>query len=133
MYPSASRRWIARPDQVRVPDRLISPRQPPSESSNRNLSGFGPGFMLYRLFPDGPNRTTVALVMNIDPIFEAVGTSMPYNIWLSLAEDADPVAVQAAVSELGFPLLEWRDPEVAMDVARAAPSRRGAESGATAG
>ena len=26
---------------------------------------------------------------------------------------------------MGFPVLEWQDPEIALDVARSAPSRRG--------
>lgn len=39
---------------------------PPQAVHMRSINGFGPGFMLFRLYPDGPNTTTVALAMNID-------------------------------------------------------------------
>lgn len=39
---------------------------PPHAVHMRSINGFGPGFMLFRLYPDGPSSTTVALAMNID-------------------------------------------------------------------
>lgn len=32
----------------------------------RSMSGFGPGFILYRLYPNGPNETTITISMNMD-------------------------------------------------------------------
>ncbi len=63
------------------------------------------------------------LIANMDPIFELVGTELPHDIWLSLSSEAD--AVQTQVRELDYPVLEWRDPDSALAVAKAAPSRRG--------
>ncbi|MBC7809937.1 MAG: ABC transporter permease [Burkholderiales bacterium] len=62
---------------------------------------------------------------NLDPLFEMVGTELPHDIWLSLAPDADRAEVQQGVAALGFPVLEWRDPQVELREAMAAPSRRG--------
>ncbi|MAS33349.1 MAG: hypothetical protein CL610_05045 [Anaerolineaceae bacterium] len=64
-------------------------------------------------------------VTNIDPIFELTGTVLPHNVWLSTEAGADRAAVQSAVQEIGFPVLEWQDPEIALDIAQASPSRRG--------
>lgn len=64
-------------------------------------------------------------VTNIDPLFELVGTVLPHNVWLSLDPDADAQAVRQAVREIGFPVLEWQDPQTALAAAQASPSRRG--------
>lgn len=64
-------------------------------------------------------------IMNIDPIFEAVGTPLPYDVWMSLKSGADPELVSARVAEIGFPVLRWVDPEEELRIAQAAPSRRG--------
>ncbi len=65
------------------------------------------------------------VVMNIDPIFEAVGTQLPHDVWLSLEPDADLPAIQAAIRDLNFPVLQWRDPETLLQIAQSSPSRRG--------
>jgi putative ABC transport system permease protein len=65
------------------------------------------------------------LITNIDPIFETVGTELPHDVWLSLQPTADPQAVRTAVNELGFPVLQWRDPDTLLQAAQGAPSRRG--------
>lgn len=71
-----------------------------------------------------PNNGFFA-VTNIDPIFEAIGTELPYDVWLGVTSDAEPDIIQEQVSELGFPVLEWRNPEEALREAQASPSRRG--------
>lgn len=65
------------------------------------------------------------VLTNLDPIFELVGTELPHNFWLRLLPNADLTAIQEAVQEMGYPVLEWRDPQTALDTARAAPARRG--------
>ncbi len=65
------------------------------------------------------------LVTNIDPIFEMVGTELPYDVWLGLTAEADPEIVRQQVREMGFPVLDWQDPQQALAAAQAAPSRRG--------
>ncbi|HLY28618.1 MAG TPA: hypothetical protein VKQ72_19885 [Aggregatilineales bacterium] len=65
------------------------------------------------------------LIANIDPIWEAVGTELPFDIWISLKPGADQSAVETAVKEKGFPVLEWQDPAQALHDAETAPSRRG--------
>lgn len=76
-------------------------------------------------FPTLDPRTKAFMLTTIEPIWEAVGTELPHDVWLSLDPAADRVAVQAAARELGFAILEWRDPQVALKVALASPSRRG--------
>jgi putative ABC transport system permease protein len=76
-------------------------------------------------FPTLDPRQQFFLITNLDPIFEAVGSPLPYDVWLALQPGADPAAVQAAVRQMDFPMLEWRDPASELAAARAAPSRRG--------
>ncbi|MEP7293470.1 MAG: hypothetical protein ABI835_16920, partial [Chloroflexota bacterium] len=64
-------------------------------------------------------------ITNIDPIFELVGTPLPYDYWLSITAGTDVESVRAQARELGFPVLEWRDPATALREAIASPSRRG--------
>jgi putative ABC transport system permease protein len=71
-----------------------------------------------------PSRGFFA-VTNLDPIFEAVGTQLPHDYWISLEANADPQVVRQEAARLGYPILEWRDPEIALKAAQAAPSRRG--------
>ncbi|NDJ74839.1 MAG: hypothetical protein GYB65_01155, partial [Chloroflexi bacterium] len=81
------------------------------------------GFVDY--FPTLDPRESFFAITNIDPIFELVGTELPHNIWLRLETDADGDAVLANVQELGFPVLEWLDPQELIVEAQADPTRRG--------
>jgi putative ABC transport system permease protein len=65
------------------------------------------------------------LLTNIDPIFETVGTNLPYDLWLSLKPGADIAQIRKDVSALGYPIIDWLDPQVALRAAQAEPSRRG--------
>ncbi|MCC6801559.1 MAG: hypothetical protein IT319_01645 [Anaerolineae bacterium] len=65
------------------------------------------------------------LIGTLEPIFEMVGTTLPYDLWLELAPGADVNAIHQQALALGYPILEWKDPQTALDAARAAPSRRG--------
>jgi putative ABC transport system permease protein len=76
-------------------------------------------------FPTLDPRASFFLIANLQPIFETVGTELPYDVWLGLEPDADIEVVKQQAREKGFPVLEWRDPQSALDEARAAPSRRG--------
>ncbi len=80
---------------------------------------------LLDFFPTLDPRDGFFLVMNLDPLLEAAGTSLPHNVWLSLAPDADVTTVRNDISALGFPILEWRNPATALLEAQAQPSRRG--------
>ncbi|MDX1995033.1 MAG: FtsX-like permease family protein [bacterium] len=62
---------------------------------------------------------------NLDPIFELVGTELPHDVWLGLEPGADLDAIREAVRELGFPVLEWRDPASELAAEQAEPDRRG--------
>jgi putative ABC transport system permease protein len=81
------------------------------------------GFLNY--FPTLTPGDKFFMVGNIEPIWETVGTELPHDIWLSLKPDADIQAVKQAVSEKGFPIIEWKDPVAALHDAQTAPSRRG--------
>jgi len=71
-----------------------------------------------------PNEGFFA-IGNLDPIFELVGTELPHNVWLRLTPGADSEAVQAQVRELGFPVLEWLEPQALIYEAQIDPTRRG--------
>ena len=64
-------------------------------------------------------------ITNLDPIFELVGTQLPHDLWLSLDPAADRATLKQDVAALGYPVLDWRDPQVALQAAMSAPSRRG--------
>jgi putative ABC transport system permease protein len=77
------------------------------------------------LFPTlNPNNGFFAIT-NIDPIFELVGTPLPYDYWLRIEPGTAVESIRARARELGFPVIEWRDPETALRQAIASPSRRG--------
>ncbi len=80
---------------------------------------------LVEYFPTLNPNTGFFLITNIDPIFELVGTELPHDIWLSLKPGADSEAIRQEVREIGFPVLQWLDPQTALKEAQAAPSRRG--------
>jgi putative ABC transport system permease protein len=65
------------------------------------------------------------IITNIDPLFELVGTTLPYDVWLSLEPDADRNVVYSAIQALNFPILEWQDPATELIIAQAEPARRG--------
>ncbi|NLX11098.1 MAG: hypothetical protein GXY36_15735 [Chloroflexi bacterium] len=65
------------------------------------------------------------LITNLDPIFELVGTELPHNVWLRLEPGADGDAVREQVRALGFPVLDWLDPQEQIAAAQADPTRRG--------
>ncbi|MCB9454136.1 MAG: hypothetical protein H6672_22110 [Anaerolineaceae bacterium] len=64
-------------------------------------------------------------ITNLQPIFETVGTELPYDIWMRLTPGADVDTIRQQVYALGYPVLRWLDPEAALRTAEAAPSRRG--------
>jgi putative ABC transport system permease protein len=76
-------------------------------------------------FPTLDAREGFFLIGTLEPIFETVGTTLPYDLWLKLAPNADVDAIHDQVLALGYPILEWQDPQSALEAAQAAPSRRG--------
>ncbi len=76
-------------------------------------------------FPTLDPRQGFFMITSLDPIFELVGTELPHNIWLSLRPGADDQAVLAQVKALGFPVLDWLDPQTLIAEAQADPTRRG--------
>ncbi|MCB9455166.1 MAG: hypothetical protein H6671_04165 [Anaerolineaceae bacterium] len=76
-------------------------------------------------FPTLDPNTGFFAITNLQPVFEAVGTELPYDIWMRLDSGADVAAVRQQVYALGYPVLRWLDPEAALREAQAAPSRRG--------
>ncbi|MBN1287206.1 MAG: ABC transporter permease [Anaerolineae bacterium] len=76
-------------------------------------------------FPTLDPRNGFFAIGNLDPVFEAVGTNLPFNIWLALTGEVSPEIVHQEAQAMGFPVLEWRDPATALREARSAPSRRG--------
>ncbi len=76
-------------------------------------------------FPTLDPTKNFFLITNIDPIWEAVGTDLPHDIWISLAPGTDRAKIAEQVREKGYPVIEWLDPQVALHEAMTAPTRRG--------
>ena len=76
-------------------------------------------------FPTLDPRSGFFAITNIDPLFELVGTNLPYNVWLSTTPGTDLAAVRQQIQVLNFPVLQWRDPGSALAQAQAEPARRG--------
>ena len=76
-------------------------------------------------FPTQDPREGFFAIGNIEPIFEMVGTELPHNIWLNVANDTDFEQLEADVRELGYPIYEWKNPQVQLFEAQTEPSRRG--------
>jgi putative ABC transport system permease protein len=72
-----------------------------------------------------PREHAFFLITNLTPIFEAVGSPLPFDVWLGLEPDADVNAVVTEVREIGFPVIRWQDPVTALSIAQAEPGRRG--------
>jgi putative ABC transport system permease protein len=81
------------------------------------------GFTNY--FPTLNPNSGFFVITNLTPLFELAGTPLPHDYWLDLSPAADPALVEQAARELGFPVIEWRDPDEALLEAMASPSRRG--------
>jgi len=80
---------------------------------------------LVSYFPTLDPRTGFFAITNLDPIFELVGTELPHDIWLRLKPGAEGDALLDEVKAMGFPVLEWLDPQVEIAAAQADPTRRG--------
>jgi putative ABC transport system permease protein len=76
-------------------------------------------------FPTQDPAAKWFLITNIEPVWEAVGTQLPHDIWIAVQPGADLALVQAKVRELGYPVTQWLDPQSALIAAQTAPARRG--------
>ncbi|MBK8031353.1 MAG: hypothetical protein IPK17_18045 [Chloroflexi bacterium] len=74
---------------------------------------------------DPTATTTFFGLMSLDVVFETVGSELPYEYWLAVTADADRDAVREQAAALGYPILDWRDPERELQTALLAPLRRG--------
>jgi putative ABC transport system permease protein len=71
------------------------------------------------------NKGEFFLVTNLEPLFETVGTPLPYNVWAALRPGTSLSEVQREVAEAKFPVTRWEAPSLALAAAQAAPARRG--------
>jgi putative ABC transport system permease protein len=76
-------------------------------------------------FPTLDPRTKFFIIANIDPVFEAIGTELPSDYWMSLKPGADQAKVEAAVAEKGYPVIQWLNPQDALQEALSGAARRG--------
>lgn len=76
-------------------------------------------------FPTQDPREGFFVLGNIEPLFELIGTELPHNIWLNLEDAADVSQVQTDVRGLGYPILEWVNPQEELFIAQTESSRRG--------
>ncbi|MDQ7024194.1 MAG: ABC transporter permease [Anaerolineae bacterium] len=82
------------------------------------------GFIDY--FPTvDPSAQQFYLITSIEPIFEVVGTVLPYNIWVDVAPTYTAEEVQANIEAIDFPVLRWIEPQQQLEQAQAEPARRG--------
>jgi putative ABC transport system permease protein len=82
------------------------------------------GFIDY--FPTvDPSAQQFYLITSIDPIFEVVGSVLPYNIWIDVAQGYTAEEVQQNIRAINFPVLRWIEPQQQLEEAQAEPARRG--------
>lgn len=82
------------------------------------------GFIDY--FPTvDPAAQQFFLITSIDPVFEVVGSVLPYNIWIDVAPGYTAEQVQENILAIDFPVLRWVEPQEQLQVAQAEPARRG--------
>jgi putative ABC transport system permease protein len=72
-----------------------------------------------------PREQGFFAITNLEPIFESVGTPLPFNVWMGLESGVDRAEVEAAVREVGFPVVRSQDPISALALAQQEPGRRG--------
>ena len=80
---------------------------------------------VFDFFPTLNPTDGFVAITNIDPLFEAVGTDLPFNIWLGIEPGYDPQDVINNIQEIGFPILSWEATETAIQAAQSDPSRQG--------
>jgi putative ABC transport system permease protein len=68
---------------------------------------------------------TIAIVGNLDYLFELVGGPELHDIWLEIEPDADTDAMQAQVGEMKVYIREWREAREELATAFAQPERVG--------
>lgn len=78
-----------------------------------------------KYFPTLNPATNFFIITNIEPIWEAVGTELPHDIWLDLKSGVDTSKIADEVRAKGFPVVEWQDATDALRAAQIAPLRRG--------
>lgn len=76
-------------------------------------------------FPTMDPNAGFFAIGNIDPIFEMVGTELPYDVWAALQPDVDAETVREQIAEVDFPVVRYESPEQALTAAQAEPARRG--------
>jgi putative ABC transport system permease protein len=72
-----------------------------------------------------PSANGFFAITNLTPIFETVGTPLPFNVWLGLQPGINRMALQTTIREQGFPVISYRDSEAALRLAQADAGRRG--------
>jgi putative ABC transport system permease protein len=78
-----------------------------------------------RYFPTAyPSRGSV-FIANLDYIFERLGGEVPYDVWSSLAPEADTTQVLADLDEIGYRILAYEDTRAAIAEAQRNPDRTG--------
>jgi putative ABC transport system permease protein len=65
------------------------------------------------------------IIGNIDPIFELVGTALPYDVWLTTSSNVRVEDIQTAIRDIDFPVIRFIEPSSTLSAARAEPARRG--------
>jgi putative ABC transport system permease protein len=80
----------------------------------------------FDLFPSTYPTDGPVFVANLDYIHDRLGEIVPYDVWLRLAEQADPGAAAAGVRSLGLQVLTVQDARGEIVAAQSRPARQGA-------
>lgn len=72
-----------------------------------------------------PDAQDFFLITSITPLFEVVGTPLPFDVWINMADDATLDTTKQAIASINFPVLRYDDPDTQLAQAQAEPSRRG--------
>jgi len=117
----ASRAFLAR-HGLGVGDRLVLSVQAfGGERAEMAFTVAGALDIFPTVYPeDGP-----VFVANLDYVYQGLGEIVPYDVWLRLAETADPQAVVTGVRDLGIQVVTGQDARAQVLAEQTRPERQG--------
>ncbi len=80
---------------------------------------------IVKYFPTLDPRTEPFIITNLEPLFELATTYLQYDAWMALKPGANPDAVIAKATEMGYPVVTSKVTSEILRAAETAPARRG--------
>jgi putative ABC transport system permease protein len=80
---------------------------------------------IVKYFPTLDPRTEPFIITNLEPLFELATTYLQYDAWMALKPGANPDAVIAKATDMGYPVVTAKVTSEILRAAETAPTRRG--------